>query len=351
MIRKIRIKICNYDPSDPYSYGRFILSILNKYYEVELSENPDYLFYNEATFDHLKYDCLKIFFTGENISPNFNLCDYAIGFDYIDFEDRHYRLPLYLITVFYSEAELILAGSDYLNNQAVFKKEDLSQKTEFCSFVYSNYRAEIQRKMIFDKLSEYKKVNAGGAYLNNTVERVDNKLEFEMKHKFSIAFENSSRSGYTTEKIVSSLVAKTIPLYWGNPNIGKEFNTKRFINCHDYASFDQVLEKVKELDSNDDLYIKMINEPIAASDYNFDEVKNRFDLFLRSIIDQPLHLARRKTINPVRAIEITRNEAIVAKYAKRRAFVLKALATIYKPFKKIKFIENLKYEYFKNKPN
>lgn len=348
-MKKIKVKICDYGPNKASSSNHFILLILNKYYEVELSEDPEYLFCHESSYEHIKYDCVKIFYTGENISPNFNLFDYAVGFDYITFEDRYYRLPLYLTTVFYNTDELMLAGSNYLNEQVLFTKEDLSKKTEFCSFVYSNYRAEEQRKIIFEKISEYKKVNAGGGYLNNTNGRVGNKLEFEMRHKFSIAFENSSRSGYTTEKIVSSLVAKTVPIYWGNPNINKEFNTKRFINCHDYASFDQVLEKVRELDSNDNLYLKMVNEPIAAHGYNFDEVKQEFELFLRNIIDQPLESAKRRTINSVRAAEMLKYETIVSKYVKRKAVLIRIMALIYRPFKKLPFFEKLKYLYFRTK--
>lgn len=346
-MKKIKIKICDYGSVNATA-DHFIIRALNKYYDIELSEEPDYLFYHESTFDHLKYDCIKIFYTGENISPNFNLCDYAIGFDYLSFEDRYYRLPLYLIKVFYTDDETKLAGNDYLNKQSRFTKEDLAHKTEFCSFVYSNYRADEQRKIIFDKLSEYKKINAGGGYLNNIGGRVSNKLEFEMKHKFSIAFENSSRSGYTTEKIVSSIAAKTIPIYCGNPNIGKEFNTKRFINCHDYESFDQVLEKIKDLDNNDELYLKTVNEPIVAEGYDFNKVKNAFELFIKNIIDQPIEEAKRRTINPVRAIEMQKYETIVSRYVKRKATILKIMATIYQPFKRLKIFETLKYMYFRN---
>lgn len=348
IMKKIKIKICNYNTKDKFSYGHFIENTLKKYYDVELSENPDYLFYTDSDYNHLQYDCIKIYYTGENISPNFNLCDYAIGFDYINFEDRYYRLPLYLITVFYRDSELKLAGENYLNKTINFTKEDLLQKTDFCSFVYSNYRGKEERKEIFDKLNEYKKVNSGGAFLNNIGGRTDNKLSFETKHKFSIAFENSSRSGYTTEKIVSSLVAKTIPIYWGNPNIGKEFNTKRFINCHDYKSFDDVLEKVKELDNDDEAYLKIINEQISSENYNFEKVLDDFELFLKNIFDQPLEKAERKTINPVRALEFKKNEIIISKEIKKRNFILKIISILYKPFKKINFLENLKYKYFKS---
>lgn len=35
-----------------------------------------------------KYDCIKIFFTGEEQSPDFNIADYAVGYDDIRFGDR-----------------------------------------------------------------------------------------------------------------------------------------------------------------------------------------------------------------------------------------------------------------------
>lgn len=345
-MKKIKIKICNYDENDKYSFGYFVINILKKYYEVELSNDPDYLFYTESTYAHLNYDCIKIFYTGENISPNFNMCDYAIGFDYMSFEDRYYRLPLYLVTVFYSDEESQTAGNSYITNPKEFVQKELSQKTDFCSFVYSNYRSEKERREIFDKLSTYKKVNAGGSYLNNVGGKVKNKLAFEAKHKFSIAFENSSRSGYTTEKIAGALAARTIPIYWGNPHIDREFNGARFINCHDYSSFNAVLEKIKELDNNDDLYLAMMNQPIPAEGYNFEDIKNGFEKFLVNIINQPLDTAKRRTINPVRAVALRNNEIIVAKYVKLQTNITKMLAVIYRPFKKIKTLERLKYWYF-----
>ena len=189
------------------------------------------------------------------------------------------------------------------------------------------------------------KVNAGGAYLNNIGGRTDNKLGFEMKHKFSIAFENSSRSGYTTEKLPTALSAQTIPIYWGNPEIEKEFNGKRFINCHAYDSFDEVVERVKEIDNDDELYLSIINEsPIAG--YDFDKARSGVESFLRNIIDQPLSYAGRRHINPVRAKQLEKSEKLVtqqlAKETRRKRF----LASLYRPFKGIAFLEKFKEKYF-----
>ena len=348
-MKKIKIKICNHDENNPFSYGHFLISILKKYYEIEISNDPEYLFYNESTYEYLKYDCVKIFFTGENIHPNFNFCDYAIGFDYIEFGDRFYRLPLYLLATVYQPKELEQAKSIDFTKKLSMSKEDLSEKTEFCSFVYSNYLADNARKIFFDKLSAYKKINSGGAYLNNIGGKVDNKLEFEMKHKFSIAFENSSRSGYTTEKIVTSLMARTIPIYWGNPDIHKEFNEKRFINCHRYKNFDEVVEKIKEIDNNDDLYLSIINEPITVPEYNFEEIRKNFEIFLRNIFDQPLTSAKRANISQARAKILKKNELITANHVHRRNKIIKFFSTLYKPFKRIKMFEKLKEEYFRKK--
>jgi hypothetical protein len=285
-------------------------------------------------------------FIGENVSPDFNLCDYAIGFDYLTFQDRFYRMPLYLIAQFYSDAEIELAGGMDFTFQKPFLKEELAKKTGFCSFVYSNYLAGGQREEIFYKLSEYKKVDAGGGYLNNVGGKIKNKLAFEMQHKFSIAFENSSRSGYTTEKLVNAFSARTIPIYWGNPDVGLEFNEKRFINCHSYKNFGEVVARVKEIDQNDELYLKIINEPVAASGMEFKVLEAGLEKFLCHIFDQSPEQAKRRTINAARATNLERQEKLIAKYMARNLLIRKALAFFYKPFKKVVFMENLKQRIF-----
>lgn len=349
-MKTIKVAFLDGNLDDTFGYTHYLLKKLEKYYSIELSDNPDYLFYREGDFRHFKYDsAIKIFYTGENISPDFNACDYAISFDYQTFQDRHFRLPLYIAASFYSKEELTLAGENYLTNKQLFTKEDLLKKTEFCSFVYSNYRGSEARKTFFEKLSNYKKVNAAGAYLNNTDgTKVKNKLTYEAKHKFSIAFENSSRSGYTTEKLVGALIAKTIPIYWGNPDIGKEFNTKRFINCHDYNSFEGVVSKIKEIDTNDELYLKMQNEPLLAEGYNPKELESGLDNFLQHIIEQEKGKGRRRTINEVKALEQVKEGLRTMRFNFIERKVVKLGSLLYKPFKKIKFFEKLKYLFFKN---
>jgi hypothetical protein len=60
------------------------------------------------------------------------------------------------------------------------------------------------------------------------------KIEFLRKCKFAIAFENSSAPGYNTEKLTHAIEADCLPIYWGDTQVGRSYNTQRFINAHDF---------------------------------------------------------------------------------------------------------------------
>ena len=117
---------------------------------------------------------------------------------------------------------------------------------KFCNYVISNALSADERSIMIEKLSGYKQLDSGGRYHNNVGGPVADKIEFAKGYKFSIAFENSGSRGYTTEKIMESFASKSVPIYWGNPDIAKEFNPDSFINCHDFASFDEAVEYVKK---------------------------------------------------------------------------------------------------------
>lgn len=261
--------------------------------ETELSEEPDYLFCSVFGHENLnkKYDnCIKIFFTGENLCPDFNLYDYGIGFEYLNFGDRYLRHPLY-----YAYPKKLW---DTLMIKHCNPHEKLTKKSDFCSFVYSNGKADPIRERFFHKLSEYKKVNSGGRYMNNIgiPNGVANKTEFESKHKFSIAFENSSHPGYSTEKLVQAFAASTVPIYWGDPRIKEVFNSESFIFVNDYESLDEVVDKIKEIDQNDELYLKYLSAPALLDLEKFDREKQvkQFGEFIRNIFSQEKEKAFRR---------------------------------------------------------
>ena len=66
------------------------------------------------------------------------------------------------------------------------------------------------------------------------------------------------------------MTVNSIPIYWGNPEIGKEFNTKSFINVYDFDSIDSVINYIEYLDNNDKKYLELLNQP-WFTDYNIPE--------------------------------------------------------------------------------
>lgn len=282
-MRTIKIQFVDFYPE--WNIERnFITQSLKKRYYVEFSDNPDYLFFSCFGDEHLKYNCVKIYWTGEDVSPDFNLCDYAIAFDCMIYGDRYMRLPLF------AKGNSI----DRLQQAHVFSEHDLNKEKAFCSFVVSNGNANPIRTEFFQKLSAYKRVDSGGRYLNNVGGPVKDKIAFLNGYKFTIAFENDLSDGYTSEKILDAFLSKTIPIYWGNKSIANDFNPECFINCHDFRDIDSVVEYVKEVDQSPELYRKILTAPLfKGGRIPYALTNDAFEEFLYHIIEQPLQEAKR----------------------------------------------------------
>ena len=65
--------------------------------------------------------------------------------------------------------------------------------------------------------------------------------------QFSLAIENSQQTNYFTEKLLDCLITKTIPIYWGCPNISEYFNTDGWIILD---TTDIFVEKTNILDAD-----------------------------------------------------------------------------------------------------
>ena len=285
---KLRINCC--DLPQGYEFSNHIFKLIEQLCDVEVSDDPEVVLYGPWGAEFQKYKCLRIYYTGENTRPNFKQCDYAFSFDYSN-NSRNYRFPDY---AGYADVTLLTRAKDI--------GEIARSKTKFCNFVYSNPMAPT-RIRFFKALSEYRRVDSFGKVLNNMPKGGQSetgndwmvtKLASLGDYKFTIAFENESYSGYVTEKIIHPMLANSIPIYWGNPLIHKDFNTKSFINCHDYPNFAEVIKRVIEIDNNDEIYQRMLAEPWYMGNKVPDSVREESILQrLKLIIDG------RKQIEPV----------------------------------------------------
>lgn len=292
-MRKVKVMFDGFD-SDLEEINRrtesnAILKILNKYYDVEFSRNPDYIFYSIDGKDYYKYDSIRIFCTIEALCLDFNLCDYGMGFEYLSYGDRYFHFPNFCF-----DSELVF---DMLHKHTRITPDMAERK--FCSFVYSNVEADDMRRKLFERLSDYKKVDSGGRLLNNLPDGlpVKDKRAFEGQHKFSIACENAYHPGYHTKKLADAFAAGTVPIYWGDPEVGKVFNPKAFINCNAYSTLEAVAEKVAYLDTHPEEYLAMLQQPALLEDCDpiyTERGMEQLDGYLRHIFDQPYEEAFRR---------------------------------------------------------
>lgn len=255
------------------------------------SLDADYFFFSvmrrrEDIDVRISERCVRIFYTGENIVPDFNICDYAIGFEWMQYGDRYLRLP-YVYNSKRFEKICTLCNQKHLL--------PVPKKSAFCSFTVSDARADSFRIKAFHALQKYKHVNSGGKVENNIGGRIKDKLEFDRKHKFSLCAENSSRSGYCTEKLPEAFAAQTVPIYWGDPDVTKVYNPKAFINAHDFATIEELINRVVEVDNDSKLYASMLAEPalLFPEEYTYEAQYMKLKLFLQHIVSQPLESARR----------------------------------------------------------
>lgn len=297
--------ICSLD--EIMSYLR-IDSLRTKYSFEWCPNTPDYLVVSEHIYVNSKCNTqfkklthinpVTIFYAGEAETPDFNIFDYAVSFDSdLKNGDRHVQLPPPF--VFFSR---FVATNENMIHNIEEAQYCLQKKTGFCNFLYSNGNAHSNRDRLFYLLSKYKRVDSLGKHLNN----VDNKptgynghrhdcIPLKSPYKFSIASENAIFNGYTSEKILTSLAASTVPIYWGNPKIVYDINPKSFVNCFDYDTFDDVVERVREIDNNEDLWCDIISQPWQTCEQKkrSDDRMAYYISFFDNIFSQDLDNAKR----------------------------------------------------------
>ena len=232
--------------------------LLSAHFDLKLSERPDFIIHGVYGQDYLNYNCVRIFYSAENLIPDFKTYDYSLTFCKSSFQDRNWRVPLYTV---WNDFSIKLDSLLGFRNAAKLSQN----KDEFCSFVVSNPYCSF-RNNLFKRLEKYKFVHSGGELFNNSGENTENKSLFIRNSKFNIACENESYPGYTTEKILEAFLAGCIPVYWGNPEIALEFNEKAFINCHNYKSINEVVDRIIEIDQNKALYLDYLSQPIFYND-------------------------------------------------------------------------------------
>jgi len=108
----------------------------------------------------------------------------------------------------------------------------IHQKTKDVSMFVSNKNTMPGHKLRHKLLYELKYTGVD-FYGQGAENYVSNKADGLRDYRFSIVIENSRESGYFTEKIVDCFLTGTIPIYWGDPDIGRHFMAGGFYPWYD----------------------------------------------------------------------------------------------------------------------
>lgn len=133
------------------------------------------------------------------------------------------------------------------------------------------FRREIwlyQEKMNFDKNFKYSE-KYGDLKLfidNKKISHNKDKTELFIDSMFHIAIENNQATDYFTEKLIDCFVSKTIPIYYGCPNIGDYFDIRGMIIVND-------MNDIKNL--NNFISEKFYKDRLEFVEYNYLRVLNR----------------------------------------------------------------------------
>ncbi len=262
----------------------FFLDLLLPHYDFIFDDTPDFLFYSHIGHRHRLYNCVKIFHTQEKYWPNWKECDYAAVSVLVD-DPRAAYLPIYAFD----------GGKEKLIRTSVPDPVAIREsKPHFCSLLCAYVDRTVRRReQFFRELNRLRKVDSAGRALNNTGYRLPPGDRYQVKvdwlacYRFNLAFENTRRAGWCTEKLVDPLHVHTIPIYWGDPLVKEYFNPESFICRDDFLSDEELAEYVLHVDDTPELYAKYIratpfhqNRPNPA--YDMDALVAFFDRVFHS---------------------------------------------------------------------
>jgi len=248
----------------------FTWILRHKYNVIIDNNNPDLVISGGGP----KRNGIKtVYFSGEPFflsNEEFdNICDYGMSGYYID-KSNYFRFPLYLYYIHNFIKNGIIKDMNFF-----FNERTTTHKNKFCNFIARSSNGK--RGGFFEKLNKYKKIDTNVLPYKNvnvpgyggSIQGSIDKINFIKDYKFTIAFENSSikngLDGYTTEKLVEPMVANSLPIYWGNTRISEDFNTNSILNYFDYNNDEELIDRIIELDNNDDLYNNYFKEPFVTS--------------------------------------------------------------------------------------
>jgi hypothetical protein len=268
-----------FDPED-----NFVLDALNSFTNAKVvKRHPDLMFYSVFGTKNLGFVGKKILVNGEIHSTRYGHPDFSIGYHEATSQSR-LRLPLW---AWGERADLLETSSK--------RRPDIPDR--FCNFFYNNPDCEY-RNRFFLALNERKAVDSLGSVFRSKMDKTaefprhslnwrDEKIGLLRNYRFTMAFENLQYPGYSTEKIVDSYLAGSIPIYWGDPFISLDFNPASMIDVNRFNNPSEAIDFIMAIEESPEAISELRSQaPMSKEQYErfFD---NTLIEFLKGCISAP----------------------------------------------------------------
>lgn len=260
-----------------------ITDILKKYYNIVYDDkNPQLIIYSCFNNFNKNTSIIKeipsLFIIGENwFIPDIPTgIHYSMTFEPTKDNNLQAGFPLFFDKHKTNKDIDKLLKERRLNN--------FSNKRFACTVISNTMSRGVEfRNNLVNIITKYKDIDYGGKWRNNVGGPVSDKFEFLNNYKFNICCENSQRDVYITEKILDAYLGNTIPIYAGG-NAETIFNPDSFINLNN-KSEEEIIEIIKEVNENDELYKKMYNTQILLDENYFKKKHEEIEQFLVNLVN------------------------------------------------------------------
>lgn len=302
-MKTIKISRQGFTTHGMHSWIKFFIFVLSKKYNIIVDAiNPDIVIYSNLHFKEGEYDTFmkqnivhhhqsdrnkKFIYVSGEVADFYNpIIDnpnvWSMGYQKFSHE-RYFRMPSYVLDAWtlFDESRIFDTPFNWLLDKRNYE-EIIKKQKGFCSITQASnveYRAKI-----FDKLSGYKEVTSSGPWRTNIlpedslnkyqwlneiyIGRNDGltyreKIDFFRKFKFNIAIHLTNTPYIVQEKLLHAFVSGAVPIFHGNEHILEEgFNPETFINLHDFENLEDFLSTVIDIDTNNNIHKRMIQNPI-----------------------------------------------------------------------------------------
>jgi len=228
----------------------------NLWERTKILDDSDFIIYidNCESIDSNKYKILYLIESQDVLKKNYN--------------DIIQKLKPNLI-VSYNQ-NMVSEQVKIINTVPPFKSwitaPSIYKKNKLCSMIcsmFSHTNLQKHRIEVYYKFQD--KIDCYGKHTNY----IQNKIDGLKDYCFSIAIENDIVPGYFTEKILDCFLTGTVPIYLGDPKIGKYFDERGIIFYNEafdveQLSFDRYQQMLPYIESN---YNKAKTLKVSFDDY------------------------------------------------------------------------------------